>query len=60
MPDKSITFKRVAGEMDGYVIINYVINYTRTTYETGEYGDVYEFYKKMFEMLNEQIVLKKS
>lgn len=60
MPDKSITFKRVAGEMDGYVIVNYVINYKRATYDVAEYPELHEFYKKMFELLNEQIVLKKS
>lgn len=60
MPDKSITFKRVAGEMEGYIIVNYVIDYTRTAYDVGEYGDLREFYKKMFELLNEQVVLKKT
>jgi uncharacterized protein DUF3857 len=60
MPDKSITFKRIAGEQDGYIIIYYLINYKKSFYPQGQYPDIHAYFKKMNEILNEQIVLKKS
>jgi hypothetical protein len=60
MPDNSITFKRTAGEMDGDIVIYYVIDFRKTKYSPKEYPDLRSFYKKMYEMLNEQIVLKKG
>jgi len=59
MPDKSITFKRIAGEQDGYIIVFYTINYKKSFYPQAAYGDIYAYFKKMNEILNEQIVLKK-
>lgn len=60
MADGSITFRRVAGEEDGYISINYVINYKRSVYSSTEYPGFYAYFKKMFELLNEPVVLKKS
>ncbi len=60
MPDKSIMMKRATGIDDGSIVINYVITFTRSYYTKDEYVAIREFYKKMYEMLNEQIVLKKS
>lgn len=60
MPDKSITFKRVAGEQDGKIMVRYIINYQKSMYFKENYPEFHEFFKKMYEMLNEQIVLKKS
>jgi len=59
MPDKSITFKRVIGEQDGYILVNYVINYAKSLYPQTDYPDIHAYFKKMNEILNEQIVLKK-
>lgn len=59
MPDTSISFKRIVAEQEGYIIVHYVIDYKRTYYLKDEYQALYAFYKKMHEMLNEQIVLKK-
>jgi hypothetical protein len=58
--DKGITFKRVIGEQDGAILVRYVINRKRNYYTKEEYPGLFKFYKKMFELLNEQIVLKKS
>lgn len=58
--DKSIIFKRLAGEQDGYIVLHYSINFTRSYYTKDSYPDIRAFYKKMQEMLNEQIVLKKT
>ncbi len=60
MPDKSITFKRFVVEQDGAITVRYLINYNKTVYYKEEYPEFHEFYKKMNEMLNEQIVLKKG
>jgi hypothetical protein len=60
MPDKSITFRRIVGEQDGSVAIRYVLNYNNSIYFKEDYADLHEFFKQLMQMLNEQIVLKKS
>ncbi|MDB5136966.1 MAG: hypothetical protein JWP37_3569 [Mucilaginibacter sp.] len=60
IPDKSISFKRIVAEQEGYIIVHYVIDFKKSFYAKDDYPDVRAFYKKMQEMLNEQIVLKKS
>lgn len=60
MPDKSISFKRIVAEQNGDIVIHCVMDYKRTIFTPDEYPSIRDFYKKMYEMLNEQIVLKKS
>ncbi|MGN6639119.1 MAG: hypothetical protein ACTHJ8_09430, partial [Mucilaginibacter sp.] len=60
MPDKSISFKRLIAEQDGSIVVRYSINYNKAEYSKDDYPDFHEFFKKMHEMLDEQIVLKKS
>jgi hypothetical protein len=60
MPDKSMTFRRVVAEQDGAIVIRYIIDHKQSIYFKENYPDFHEFYKKMYEMLNEQVVLKKS
>lgn len=60
MPDKSISFKRIIGEQDGSILVHYIITHEQAQYDKKDYADFREFYKKLHEMLNEQIVLKKS
>jgi hypothetical protein len=59
MYDNSIIFKRMLGEMEGAIIVHYVINVTKAKYNREEYQNLRVFFKKMHEMLREQIVLKK-
>jgi hypothetical protein len=60
-PDQGVLFKRVMGQQeDGSIAVRYVIMYKKSIYFKENYADFHEFFKKMFEMLNEQIVLKKS
>ena len=59
MADKSIRFKRILGSEDGYISIHYEILVNRTRFLRSEYSSLHEFYKKMYDMLNEQIILKK-
>ncbi len=60
MPDKSISFKRTIGEVAGAVIVNYIISFAKAKYSRDEYKDLHDFYKQMYELLNEQVVLKKQ
>jgi len=59
-PDKSIIFKRTVAESEGTVLIKYVIIRNKSIYFKEDYPDLREFYKKMYELLGEQIVLKKA
>jgi len=59
MPDQSIVFKRTIAQDSGTIYVRYFINHKRTVYFMEEYQDIRGFYKKMHELLNEQIVLKK-
>lgn len=60
MPDKSISFKRIVAEQEGSVVVRYNISYNKAEYSKDDYPDFHEFIKKMHEMLDEQIILKKS
>jgi len=60
MPDKSISFKRIVGEEDGTIVLRYFLSFKQSIYFKENYADFHEFLKKMYEMLNEQVVLKKA
>jgi hypothetical protein len=60
LPDKSISFKRIVAEQDGSVLVHFVIGIRKKEFGVDDYAAIHDFYKKMYELLNEQIVLKKS
>lgn len=60
MPDQSIVFRRMVVQQDGSVMVRYTIDYRKTLYNKEDYPQLHDFYKKMHEMLDEQIVLKKG
>ena len=60
MPDKGISFKRIVAQEDGTILVRYMIDFNKPNYYQQQYSELREFFKKMFEMLNEQVVLKKS
>jgi hypothetical protein len=60
MPDQSMVFKRTVAEDGGTILVKYVLSHRKTIYFREDYPDIQGFYKKMYELLNEQIVLKKS
>ena len=60
MPDGSIVFKRMVAEQDGSLMVRLTIDNKKTIFFKENYAEFHEFWKKMFEMLNEQVVLKKS
>lgn len=61
-PDKSVVFKReiFKDETSGKIMSRIKMDFKKSHYAVAEYDDIKEFYKKMFEMLNEQIVIKKK
>jgi len=59
MPGQSIIFKRLVVEDNGTVLVKFTLNHKKAIYFRDEYQDIRGFYKKMYELLNEQIVLKK-
>ncbi|GGH11690.1 DUF3857 domain-containing protein [Mucilaginibacter phyllosphaerae] len=60
MPDKSIVFRRMTAEQNGVIVVRFVIDQKQSIYFKENYEDFHAFFKKMYEMLNEQIVLKKA
>ncbi|RYE29229.1 MAG: DUF3857 domain-containing protein [Sphingobacteriaceae bacterium] len=59
MPDHSIVFKRFVAQQDNQIAVRYNITFSKSVYFKEDYGLIFAFYKKLYEMLNEQIVLKK-
>ena len=59
MPDRSIIFKRTVAEDNGTIVIRYMLDHKKSLYFSEDYPDIKDFYKKMYEVLNEQVVLKK-
>ena len=60
IPDKSVVFKRMIAEQDGSLMIRLTVDFKKSLYFKEDYAEFHEFCKKMYEMLNEQVVLKKS
>lgn len=57
--DKSMSLRRISGSEEGVIQIRYILTRTRSLYQKEEYPTLREFYRRMYDMLNEQIVLKK-
>lgn len=59
MPDQSIVLRRIINEQDGTISVRYIIDHKKAIYPKENYPAFYDFYKKMHELLAEQIVLKR-
>lgn len=59
-PDKSIVFSRTSKTDANLLNVHITVEFKRSFYTAGSYPDFKEFYKKMFDKLNEQVVIKKS
>jgi hypothetical protein len=57
--DQSIVFKRLADLNDNVLTISYSVVFTSSTYKAASYPALHDFYRKMFELLDEPVVLKK-
>jgi hypothetical protein len=60
MPDTSISFSRIMEIRNDLLQVRYEIATTRSVFTADEYEYVKNFYKKMAELMNEQIVLKQN
>lgn len=60
MPDTSITLSRLMEFKNNVLMVKYTITTTRSVFTAEEYANVKDFYKKMAEIMNEQIVLRKN
>jgi hypothetical protein len=60
MPDKSIVLSRFIEVNDNNVSIKITIEFKQPYYSVSNYHEFAAFYKKMFDYLNEQIVIKKK
>jgi len=60
MSDQSIGFKRLVVEQEGVITVRYTISFKKSIMFKENYEEIHEFFKKMYEMLNEQIILKKA
>ena len=60
MPDRSILFKRVVAEENGYIVVKYNLEFGRSYFKKVEYPEIREFFRKMFDILHEQIALRKT
>jgi hypothetical protein len=60
--DRTVNFSRelLYSAETGQLIARIKIDFTKSYYSSEEYADIREFYKKMVDLLNEQVVLKKK
>jgi len=60
MPDTSIVFSRIMGANEEQLAMRTTLQFKKPFYKAEDYGYFREFYKKLFDLLNEQIVIKKK
>jgi hypothetical protein len=60
MPDTSISFLRTYEVADNVITLRQSLEFNRPIFGADEYPEFREFYKKLFDFLNEQVVLKRK
>jgi hypothetical protein len=60
MPDTSISFTRIAQAGEDRLSVRIILDFKKTSYTIEEYPEFKDFYKKLFDLLNEQFVLSKK
>ncbi len=60
MPDTSISFSKLSSVTDQTLSSRITIEFKKPFFTPEEYPDFHEFYKKLFELLNEAFVIKKK
>lgn len=60
LPDGSLSITRMLAATGNMLSTRITIEFKRPFYGPQEYGDLKEFYKKMYSLLDEQIVIKKK
>lgn len=60
MPDTSISVRRIT-QMQGNMLQTQIqLNFDKPFYPASQYEDLHEFYKQLFDLLNEQFVIRKK
>lgn len=60
LPDTSITVTRLAQLSGDRLMTKIQLDFKRAAYDANEYGELQEFYKRLFDLLNEQFVIRKK
>ena len=60
LPDTSVVFTRVIAAEQDHVSVRIDLEIRKSLFTIAEYDNFREFYKKLFDLLNEQIVIKKN
>jgi hypothetical protein len=60
MPDTSILFRRIDQGGDGKFSMRTTIEFKKPFYKVTDYDVFREFYKRLFDLLNEQVVIRKK
>ncbi len=60
MPDTSIVFSRLLNFEDNMLSYRITIEYKQPFYPPSEYPYIYEFHKSIYQLLEEQVVIKKK
>lgn len=60
MPDTGIVFTRFTGVEDNRLSVRVILDFKKPVYSVEEYPEFQEFYKKLFDLLNEQFVVRKK
>ncbi len=60
MPDSSIVLTRLLQTEDGSLDFKISLDFLKSSYDAKDYPLFHEFYKKLFSLLNEQIVIRKK
>ncbi len=60
MPDTSIVFRRIMDATGNKLSFRITLEFARPTYELQEYPELKDFYKKLYALLNEQVVFRKK
>ncbi len=60
LPDTSISFTRMSAVSGNQLSVKINIEFKKPFYRADEYNDLREFYKKLFDILNEQFVFRKK
>lgn len=60
MPDSSIVFTRLIDADDNRFSTRITLSFNKPDYAVGEYDKFREFYKRLFDLMNEQVVIKRK
>jgi Domain of Unknown Function with PDB structure (DUF3857) len=60
MPDTSITISRVSQVNGNRLSVRIQLDFKQPLYPASQYAEFQEFYKRLFELLNEQFVIRKK